>query len=287
MNHESAGHNDQTLDDALAEIKLAKTISDITYQIIVLSGKGGVGKSTIAANLAMSLALSGRSVGLLDIDFHGPSIPKLMGMENKKAEARDGSLIPLSYGEKLKIMSLGLLLQNERQAVIWRGPMKMGAIKQLLQDVEWGKLDYLIVDCPPGTGDEPLSIVQLLKNPTGAVVVTQPQELSVADVRRSISFCSQLNLPVLGVLENMSGFICPQCGETVDIFKSGGGEKLAQAMQVPFLGKIPIDPTIVQAGDNGEPFIYFYAKTETGAIFNRITAELQDRIEKQGDAKTV
>ncbi|OPZ71997.1 MAG: Septum site-determining protein MinD [bacterium ADurb.Bin478] len=287
MNHECAGHNDQTLDDALAEIKLEKTISDITYKIIVLSGKGGVGKSTTAANLAMSLALSGRSVGLLDIDFHGPSIPKLMGMENKKVEARDGSLIPLSYGEKLKVMSLGLLLQDERQAVIWRGPMKMGAIKQLLQDVEWGKLDYLIVDCPPGTGDEPLSIVQLLKNPTGAVVVTQPQELSVADVRRSISFCAQLNLPVLGVLENMSGFICPHCGETVDIFKSGGGEKLAQAMQVPFLGKIPIDPTIVQAGDNGEPFIYFYAKTETAAIFNRITAELQDRIEKQGDAKTV
>ena len=198
---------EESLDEALESVELEKRLAEIKYKIIVLSGKGGVGKSTTAANLATSLALAGKKVGLLDIDFHGPSIPKLMGLENRKIEVRENLLVPIGYGENLKVMSLGFLLQSADDAVIWRGPMKMGAIKQLLKDVNWGRLDYLIVDCPPGTGDEPLSIVQLLKNPTGAVVVTQPQDLSVADVQRSISFCEKLNLRVLGVIENMSGFV--------------------------------------------------------------------------------
>ena len=230
MSSQGAGPQ-ETLDSALESIEMDKRLAQIKYKIVVLSGKGGVGKSTTATNLAMSLALAGRKVGLLDIDFHGPSIPKLMGLEGKKVDVEGELLKPLGFGENLKVMSLGFLLQSLDDAVIWRGPMKMGAIKQLIKDVAWGELDYLVVDCPPGTGDEPLSIVQLVKNPTGAVVVTQPQALSVADVRRSIRFCEQVKMPVLGVVENMSGFVCPKCGETMDIFKSGGGEEMAKELK--------------------------------------------------------
>jgi ATP-binding protein involved in chromosome partitioning len=278
-------NNPQNLDEALEKIELEKRLNDINYKIIVLSGKGGVGKSTAAANLATSLALVGRDVGLLDIDFHGPSIPKLMGLENKKLEVQNDLLLPLGFGDNLKVMSLGFLLQSEDDAVIWRGPMKMGAIKQLIKDVNWGKLDYLIIDSPPGTGDEPLSIVQLIKNPTGAVIVTQPQDLSISDVRRSVSFCRKLDLPVLGIIENMSGFVCPHCGVTVDIFKAGGGEKLAENMQVPFLGKIPIDPDIVEASDNGKPFCYFYSKTETANNFEKIVNKFINTVERKMDSK--
>ncbi len=279
MSKEGKNRNEETLDEALETVELEKRLAEMKYKIIVLSGKGGVGKSTTAANLATSLALAGRKVGLLDIDFHGPSIPKLMGLGNRKVDVKNGLLAPIGYGENLKVMSLGFLLQSADDAVIWRGPMKMGAIKQLLKDVNWGRLDYLIVDCPPGTGDEPLSIVQLLKNPTGAVVVTQPQDLSVADVQRSISFCEKLSLPVLGVIENMSGFVCPHCGATVDIFKSGGGERLAKTMKVPFLGKIPIDPDIVQDGDDGKPFAYFHNKSETAIQFEEIVHQLINSVE--------
>lgn len=279
MTNECKVRKDETLDEALESIALEKRLAEIKYKIVVLSGKGGVGKSTTAANLATSLALVGRSVGLLDIDFHGPSIPKLMGLENRKVGVKENLLMPIGYGENLKVMSLGFLLQNADDAVIWRGPIKMGAIKQLLKDVDWGRLDYLIVDCPPGTGDEPLSIVQLLKNPTGAVVVTQPQDLSVADVQRSISFCEKLSLRVLGVIENMSGFVCPHCGATVDIFKSGGGERLAKTMKVAFLGKIPIDPDIVLDGDAGRPFAYFHNKSETALRFEEIVHQLIHSVE--------
>ncbi|MBN1999110.1 P-loop NTPase [candidate division KSB1 bacterium] len=275
----SQQQQDRTLDQELEQIELERTLADIKYKIIVLSGKGGVGKSTTAANLALALALNGKTVGLLDIDFHGPSIPKLLGLEGQKPAQANGKIIPLEYTGNLKVMSLGLLLDGGDDAVIWRGPMKMGAIKQLLKDVSWGKLDYLIVDSPPGTGDEPLSVVQLLKNPTGAVVVTQPQDLSVADVRRSVRFCEKLNLPVLGIVENMSGFICPHCNKRIDIFKSGGGEQLAKDMKLPFLGKIPLDPEMVKAGDSGEPVAYFHSKTESGKIFNEIMEQIVERIE--------
>ncbi|MBN2354682.1 P-loop NTPase [candidate division KSB1 bacterium] len=273
----------QTLDQVLEDVQLDQQLAEIKHKIIVLSGKGGVGKSTVSANLALSLALAGKEVGLLDIDFHGPSIPKLMGLEGKRAGIEADRIVPITFAGKLKVMSLGLLLQGEDDAVIWRGPMKMGAIKQLIKDVAWGRLDYLIVDSPPGTGDEPLSIVQLLKNPTGAVVVTQPQDLSTADVRRSIVFCRQLKLPVLGVIENMSGFVCPKCGETVDIFKSGGGESMAEKMNVPFLGRIPIEPAIVAGGDSGEPFVYFRGKSETAIKFTQMAEKLIHSIEDKAD----
>ncbi len=282
MSSESQPNLDQTLETIELETQLKK----IHRKLVVLSGKGGVGKSTVAANLALSLSLSGYRVGLLDIDFHGPSIPKLMGLETRKPDMTDDQkILPLSFGESLKVMSLGILLSGADDAVIWRGPMKMGAIKQLIKDVEWGELDYLVVDSPPGTGDEPLSIVQVLKDPDGAVVVTTPQELSVSDVRRSIRFCEKVNLPVLGVVENMSGFVCPHCKERVDIFKSGGGEEMSKAMNIPFLGRIPLDPDIVKASDEGEPFVYYYGKSETARIFETIVQNMMASLPEKETAE--
>ncbi|MFA5043785.1 MAG: iron-sulfur cluster carrier protein MrpORP [Kiritimatiellia bacterium] len=245
----------------------------IRHKIMVLSGKGGVGKSTVAVNLAVSLLLAGRRVGLLDVDIHGPSIPKLLRLDDAKVQLEHSAILPVEKAG-MKVMSIGFLLQNRDDAVIWRGPMKMGVIKQFLQDVEWGELDYLIVDSPPGTGDEPLSICQLVKNADGAVIVTTPQDVATADVRKSITFCRQLNLPVLGVVENMSGFVCPKCGTVTDIFKTGGGERMASEMKVPFLGRIPIDPAVGQACDDGKPFVYHYSRTETAKAFERIIAPI-------------
>jgi ATP-binding protein involved in chromosome partitioning len=224
---------------------------------LVLSGKGGVGKSSIAVNLAVWLSMQGKKVGLLDVDIHGPSIPKLLNLEGSKLQGEKGKIEPIVYSDTLKVMSIGFMIQDENAALIWRGPMKHNIIKQFVSDVCWGDLDYLIVDCPPGTGDEPLSIVQLLGKADGAVVVTTPQQLAVADVKKSITFCQQLSLPVLGVIENMAGFVCPHCNEKTDIFKGDGGRQMAKEFDVPFLGSIPIDPNMVSAADLGRPFIRY------------------------------
>ena len=237
------------------EEQIRHRLEQIEHQILVLSGKGGVGKSTVAANLAVSLVLARRRVGLLDIDIHGPSIPKILNLEARRVESVGHGILPIEVMPNFKVMSIGFLLPGEDDAVIWRGPMKYQMIKQFIKDVEWGSLDYLIVDSPPGTGDEPLSVIQLLGKPDGAIVVTTPQELALADVRKGISFCRSLGLPVLGVLENMSGFVCPKCGERTDIFKSGGGKDMAARMAVPFLGKIPVDPQVVQTCDLGRPLV--------------------------------
>ncbi|OPZ97446.1 MAG: Septum site-determining protein MinD [Planctomycetes bacterium ADurb.Bin412] len=268
----SCGHGEveENLDEFLENQMLADRLDKIDHKILVMSGKGGVGKSTVAVNLAVTLSLSGYSVGLLDVDIHGPSIPRLLKLDGKKVEIRAGQILPLAASENLKVMSIGFLLQNRDDALIWRGPMKMGIIKQFLKDVEWGKLDYLVIDSPPGTGDEPLSICQLIPNLTGAVIVTSPQELSLSDVRKSITFCRQLKLPMLGVVENMSGFACPHCGKVTDIFSTGGGEKMASQMSVPFLGRVPIDPRVCLAGDAGEPYVYHYAKTEAAQALEKI-----------------
>jgi Mrp family chromosome partitioning ATPase len=217
--------------------------------------------------MAMSLAMAGKRVGLLDVDVHGPSIPKLLGLEDYRPAMSDECITPIVFDNKLKVMSLGFFLQRRDDAVIWRGPLKMSLIKQFLRDVEWGVLDYLVIDSPPGTGDEPLSVAQLVGDASGAVIVTTPQELAIADVRRSVTFCRQVGLRVLGVIENMSGFVCPKCGSRFDIFKSGGGEKMAQEMGVPFLGRIPLDPGVVATSDSGEPFCRKFAETETAAAF--------------------
>lgn len=249
---------------------LVHRLSKIKHKILVLSGKGGVGKSTIAVNLAVALAMEGWKTGLLDVDFHGPSVPMLLNMTGGLFKLADGGgILPLESEYGVKVVSLGFALGHSDEAVIWRGPMKMGVIKQLLTDVQWGELDYLIVDFPPGTGDEPLSVAQLIPESDGAVIVTTPQDLSLQDVRKSINFCRQLKIPVLGVLENMSGLICPHCQKMIEVFKSGGGEAMAKEMGVPFLGRIPMDPQIVGGSDEGKPFVHHHRETESAHAFIR------------------
>ena len=245
---------DHTQADEGAALK--QRMAKISHKILVLSGKGGVGKSTVAANLALGLRKLDKSVGLLDVDIHGPSIPTMFHLSERPQINDEGNVVPSEFAA-IKIMSIGLFLGGSDDAVIWRGPMKYGAIEQLLRDVEWGDLDYLVIDCPPGTGDEPLSVVQLIGvgQLDGAVIVTTPQDLALIDVRRSIRFCHQLKLPVLGIIENMSGFTCPSCGAHFDIFSAGGGKDLALKLKTPFLGAIPIDPAVVESGDAGVPVI--------------------------------
>ena len=252
--------------------KINKRMSEIKHKLLVLSGKGGVGKSTVAVNLAVALAAAGRRVGLLDIDIHGPSVPKLLGIDGMTLQGTEKSIHPFAIGENLRIMSIGFLLRSADDAVIWRGPMKFNVIKQFLGDVEWGELDYLIVDSPPGTGDEPLSVAQLINGADGAVIVTTPQDVALIDVRKCITFCRQLSLPVIGVVENMSGFVCPKCGERTEIFKSGGGRRMAEDMGVPFLGSVPVDPGIVTASDDGKPYVANFPESEAGRIFAAIAA---------------
>ncbi len=241
--------------DAADREALRANMARIKHKIVVLSGKGGVGKSTVAVNLAAALSDAKFKTGLLDIDIHGPSVPKLLGMELARvAGTEDGGILPVRYSDTLSVISIGFLMQNADEAVIWRGPMKYGVIKQFLKDVRWGDLDYLVIDSPPGTGDEPLSVCQFIDNPDGAVIVTTPQDVALADVRRSVKFCRELGMPVLGVVENMSGFVCPHCGKPTEIFKSGGGRAMAESMGIPFLGNIPLDPQIVIGADGGSPF---------------------------------
>jgi Mrp family chromosome partitioning ATPase len=245
---------DETEEEFEDRRKLQSRLCRIRHKIVVLSGKGGVGKSTVAVNLAAALMMSGKRVGLLDVDIHGPSIPTMLGLEHKTIQGSEEGLLPIDIGG-LKVMSLGFLLRNQDDAVIWRGPMKMGVIKQFLKDVAWGDLDYLIIDSPPGTGDEPLSVCQLIGTLDGAVIVTTPQRVATVDVRKSITFCRQLHVPVLGVVENMSGFVCPKCGEVTQILPSGGGKSIAKDMNVPFLGSIPMNPKIAESGDNGRALL--------------------------------
>ncbi|MGP8153799.1 MAG: P-loop NTPase [Smithella sp.] len=259
----------ESTEDYADRRKLEATLCRIQKKIVVLSGKGGVGKSTVAINLACSLMLSGLRVGLLDVDIHGPSVPTMLGLENETITGGPDEIFPVELGN-MKVMSLGFLLQNPDDAIIWRGPMKMGVIKQFLTDVHWGGLDYLIVDAPPGTGDEPLSLCQLIQPLDGAVIVTTPQRVAAVDVRKSISFCKRVDVPVLGVIENMSGFVCPKCGEITQILPAGGGKIIARDMNVPYLGAIPIDPAIAQSSDEGRAFIHHYASSPTAKIMQDI-----------------
>lgn len=256
---------------------VAQRMCRIKRKYIVLSGKGGVGKSTVAANLAMTLASRGQKVGVLDVDFHGPSIPRLFGLDGAVPGGGPEGIEPVPYGA-VKVMSIGFMLQKPEDAVIWRGPMKYSAIRQFLGEVNWGDLDCLIIDSPPGTGDEPLSVVQVIGNADGGIIVTTPQQVAINDVRRSVSFCRQVDLPVIGVIENMSGFACPHCKTVTPIFSEGGGEALAREMQVPFLGRVPIEPEIVRACDNGTPYIEAFRDSVTAGVFNTIAAELIGKV---------
>ena len=260
-------NRDRTEKHQQEEKQLRERMAQIRHKILVLSGKGGVGKSTIAVNIAVGLGMEGKKVGLLDVDFHGPSIPTLLRLGNQTLRTDGKNAFPLDYVYWIKVVSLGLLLPDQDEAVIWRGPLKMGVIRQFLADIQWGDLDYLIIDFPPGTGDEPLSVAQMLPESDGAVIVTTPQEVSLADVRKSISFCRQVKVPVLGVVENMSGLNCPHCGKLIELFKTGGGESMAKKLKVPFLGRIPLEPAVVEASDSGLPFIYHYNQTGAAQAF--------------------
>ncbi len=218
----------------------------------------------------------------MDCDIHGPSVPKILGVEEKKPTSSDSGLNPITVTPTLKVMSMGFLLSDNDSPIIWRGPMKMGAIKQFIGDVQWGDLEYLIVDLPPGTGDEPLSIAQLIPQSDGAIIVTTPQDVALVSVRKSINFVKKMNIPIIGIIENMSGFTCPHCHKTIDIFKTGGGQKAATDFQVPFLGKIPLDPNIVLTGDNGEPFLIKNASTEAAKAFVSIVENIEQSIKLKG-----
>lgn len=245
---ESYSNNEMNEQDA----KIASFLKNVKNKLVVMSGKGGVGKSTVAASLALTLSEQGYKVGLLDVDLHGPSIAGIFGLTGIPLNADGNRILPYQYNENLQVMTVQGLLANPDDALIWRGPLKIGVIRQFIADTQWSPLDYLIVDCPPGTGDEPLTIAQTLTD-AKAIVVTTPQEVSLSDVRKSISFCKLAQLEILGLIENMSGFVCPDCGSVHNIFKSGGGEKLAQQQQISFLGKLPIDPSIVESEDAGDP----------------------------------
>jgi len=227
----------------------------VKHKIMVMSGKGGVGKTTVAANLAFVLGMNGLDVGLMDADIHGPNVPKILGIEDKRPEVREDKIYPVPVTPRLKAISIGFLLPSKDASIIWRGPLKMNAIRQFLSGVEWGELDYMVVDLPPGTGDEPLSVVQLMKKIDGAIIVTTPQELALLSARKAVNFSQVLKVPVIGIIENMSGFVCPHCGKEINLFKYGGGEKAAMELGVPFLGRVPFDPQMVEAADSGTPFV--------------------------------
>jgi ATP-binding protein involved in chromosome partitioning len=258
-------------DEGMIREKLAR----IGHTFVVLSGKGGVGKSTVAVNLALSLSARNFSTGILDTDIHGPSVPKLLGLSRQKLAVNEKGIIPLDCFNSLKVVSMGLLLDGDDRAVIWRGPMKANVIRQFFGDVAWGDLDYLVVDSPPGTGDEPLSVAQLLRpDKSSAIIVTTPQQVATIDVEKSITFCRHLGLPISGVIENMSGFVCPHCGQEADIFSSGGGRRLAEKFGVPFLGAIPLDADIVRSGDEEQPYVTYYSTTQTARKFDEIVERL-------------
>ncbi len=261
------------------DCRIKRALSKIKHQIVVMSGKGGVGKSTVAVNLAFSLAKQGLKVGLLDVDVHGPSVPRMLGLEEARPASEDNMLLPVELGG-LKVVSIGFLLENRDDAVIWRGPMKIGVIRQLFSEVKWGDLDYLVIDCPPGTGDEPLTVCQLLAGTGSAVLVTTPQQVAAEDVAKSINFCSQLNFPILGIIENMSLFVCPKCGEVTEIFASGAGEELAKKYNLKLLAKIPIEPAVSRGGDAGEPFTRDEDSSPAAKAFSAAVTEIISAVEK-------
>ncbi|MCL5405562.1 MAG: Mrp/NBP35 family ATP-binding protein [Deltaproteobacteria bacterium] len=259
--------------------RMQEQLSRIGHKLLVMSGKGGVGKSSVAAYLALSLAKSGRQVGLLDVDLHGPSIPRMLGLDGVFGFTPDKRMIPHAYNERLHVMSIDCLLEDRDSAVIWRGPVKHGVIKQFITDVAWGDLDFLVIDSPPGTGDEPLSVIQTIPD-AKAIIVTTPQEIALADVRKSINFCKQVHMPILGLVENMSGFVCPHCNTETPLLGRGGGARTALQMDIHFLGSMPFDPRMVEAADQGKPLLENPDGSPLLSALERVATEVLDRCGK-------
>ncbi|HEB69067.1 MAG TPA: ATP-binding protein [Desulfobulbus sp.] len=285
----SCGSDDQSscgsADAHLAQqdIAINKSLGKIKNKILVMSGKGGVGKSTVAVNLALGLANRGHKVGLMDVDLHGPDVCRMLNLTGALEPPKNPSDLvpPLVYSDNVKVVSLEYMMKDRDEAIIWRGPLKIQAIRQFVADMDWGELDYLIVDAPPGTGDEPLSVAQTIPG-VQAVVVTTPQSVALADVRKSINFCKTLEMPIAGLVENMSGFICPHCEETVDIFSSGGGEQTARDFDLPFLGRVPMDPRVVIAGDTGKPYLSSDEDTPATKAFGAVVEAIETRMPPTG-----
>jgi Mrp family chromosome partitioning ATPase len=231
-------------------IAVNESLGKIKNKILVMSGKGGVGKTSTSVNLSIALADKGYNVGIMDVDLHGPDVPRMLGLEGTPQVNENKKLNPISYSKTLSAISIESFTPNKDDAIIWRGPLKFSAIKQFIGDIDWGNLDFLIIDAPPGTGDEPLTVAQTISD-AKAIIVTTPQEVALADVRKSINFCKTVKMEIFGLIENMSGFSCPHCGEMIELFGTGGGEKTANQMGVRFLGRIPFDPKMVACGDSG------------------------------------
>ena len=267
--------------------KLRENMKKIDHKVAVISGKGGVGKSTVTVNLAMAFALHGyaNSVGILDADITGPCIPKMLALKDRQIQSTSEGLYPVVGPLGIRVVSMGFLLPSDETPVIWRGPLKMSAIRQFLSDIAWGELKFLLIDLPPGTGDEPLSIMQLIPEMDGVVIVTIPSEVSQVVVKKAVTFSRKLKMPIFGIIENMSGFICPECGKKINIFKTGGGEKIAQELNTPFLGKIPIDPEICSDSDSGKPFIMNHPDSPSSKAFMEIVQKIETSLKKKAEGK--
>jgi ATP-binding protein involved in chromosome partitioning len=280
---EANGCTDPRKEKYEEEQRLKLKMSRIKHKIAVISGKGGVGKSTVTVNLAMAFAIHGYAnrVGILDADITGPCVPKMLGLHGQRLQASPAGIFPALGPVGIKVVSMDFLLPSEESPVIWRGPLKMKAISQFLSDIVWGELEFLFIDLPPGTGDEPLSIMQLIPEMDGVVIVTIASEVSQLVVKKAVTFSRKLGIPVIGVIENMSGFVCPKCGTEIDIFKVGGGKKIAEDLSVPFLGSIPIDPEICRDSDNGMPFITEHVNSPATKAFTEIVKKIERFLEQK------
>lgn len=256
-------------------------MANVKHKIAIISGKGGVGKTLVTVNLAAALAKGRKGkVGILDADLTGPCVPKMLGLKGHRMELGTNGIMPARGPEEIAVVSMDFLLPDDEAPVIWRGPLKMGAIRQFLGEVAWGDLDYLLIDLPPGTGDESLSVMQLLPELDGVIIVTIPSEVSQAVVKKAVTFARQMNVPILGIVENMSGLVCPHCGEIIDVFSKGGGAKVAEEMGVELIGSIPMDPRVAMDSDSGVPFIYSHPDSPAALAFNgvveRVLAQVKD-----------
>lgn len=261
-----------------AEERSLQKLSRIKCRLAVMSGKGGVGKSTVAVNLASALASMGKKVGLFDGDVHGPNVPKMLGVDHIAPNVSAEGLEPVLSDNGIKVISMGFLVQDQDTPIAWRGPMKHSLFQQFIGDVNWGELDYLIIDLPPGTGDEPLSIAQLMGQPLWTVIVTTPQDVALLDSRKSVVFARSLNMNILGIVENMSGMSCPHCGGAIDLFKTGGGHRASIELETPFLGAIPIDPEIVIGGDSGSPLTLENPDAPSSVAFINLAKAIDESI---------